>query len=193
MEFDKYLDTFQRSEIGKCWIHMSALTLVVAQSVDDKLLLVVEGASHIDDEGVASNEPVILGEVGKDDILFGVASLILDNHHDISIIGEYQWNLIKDTKKKCQKFLWSICWIKSEDDENKYLPQLLMNLTEKQIEIFASSYPKPNDQSCISIANLLLEKFSSDGPDAIQKYIDLFIIPDTGIIDINRLNTDLSP
>ncbi len=178
MNFEKYISSFKREEIAFIWVHMTAITLTIARRENSRSLLVVEGAERVDENGEVSTEPLILGEVEDKNRLKEVAELILEKCQDIAIEGQYNWNLTKGAQSEAEGSLWSICWTTTEDDYSRSLPNLLIRLSAKQIDVIKRSFPNPNDKNLLDLSMTAERVLWSETEEFIQNIFDQFISDD---------------
>lgn len=175
MDFEAYIGSFKREEIAHIWFHMTAMTLVIAQQSNGKLLLVVEGAEREDEDGEVTTDPLVLGQVAEENRLKAVADLLLENYQDIAIEGDYSWKLVTKTVSNAEAILWSICWITTENDYSRTLPRFLARLNPHQIETIARFFPDPNDRRLLDLSNVIEQNYWSRSDDYIQSMINKFI------------------
>jgi hypothetical protein len=175
MDFDDYIKSFKRKEIAQIWFHMTAMTLVIARKSSAKSLLVVEGAEREDEEGELTTEPLVLGEINDENRLKEVASLILANYQDIAIEGDYSWDLVTKTEHEIESNLWSICWMTTENDYARSLPNFLMRLTPSQIEVIKQYFADPNDKRLLDLSNVIQQNHWSESDEFVQSIINKFI------------------
>ncbi len=181
MNFEKYVSSFKREEVARIWVHMTAMTLTIARRESSRSLLVVEGAEREDENGDVTTEPLILGEVEDKNRLKEVAELILEKYRDIAIEGKYAWSLMKGTQTETEASLWSICWTTTEDDYSRSLPQLLIRLSPKQIDVIKKSFPNPNDKNLLDLSMTSDRVLCFKSDDFIQDVFDRFISDESGL------------
>ena len=160
---------------------MSALTLTIAQKEVGESLLVIEGSLHEDEDGNVSNGPIILGKIIDNDRLKAVAELILNASQDVAIEGKYSWTLVTNTSNEAEQHLWSICWITSELDFGRDLPEFLCHLTAEQIESIVKQFPNPSSGKLLDLARCANEYFYGENDDMIQATLQNYVLDDGSI------------